>query len=138
MKEFNEKILSKGVHHIALKVKNFDNTIKFYTEGLGFKKYLCWEQNGNRVSFLSAGGNSFIQIFEDDSKEDISNATYTHMAFYTKNCEEAIKAAKNAGAKVKGPIEIKIPSNPDIIMRTAYCKGPDGESIEFFEENTIV
>lgn len=138
MKDFNEKILSKGVHHIAIKVKNFDNTIKFYTEGLGLEKSLCWGGNGNRVSFLSAGANTFIQVFEDVSKENISSGMYTHMAFYTKSCEKAIKAAKDAGARVKGPIEMKISSNPDIIMRTAYCKGPDGESIEFFEENTIM
>lgn len=138
MKEFNEKILSSGVHHIAVKAKNFDDTIKFYTEGLGLEKHLSWGETGKRISFLSAGGNTFIQVFEDTCKEDTANATYTHIAFYTKSCEEAIQSAKNAGAKVKGPIEMKISSNPDIIMKTAYCKGPDGESIEFFEQNTIL
>ncbi|MDF2505755.1 VOC family protein [Clostridium sp.] len=137
MKNFNEKILSSGIHHVAIKVKNFDDTIKFYTEGLGLEKSLCWGDSGNRVCFLDAAGGTFIQVFENTSGDEVSNGIYTHLAFYTKDCEAAIKAAKDAGARVKGPIEMKIPSSPDVEMRTAYCKGPNGESIEFFEENAM-
>ena len=38
----NEIIKGMGFHHVALKAVNFEESLKFFTEGLGMKFYTQW------------------------------------------------------------------------------------------------
>ena len=38
----NEKIKGMGFHHVAVKAKDFEESMKFYTEGLGMKFMTQW------------------------------------------------------------------------------------------------
>lgn len=48
MTEFHEELAIAGIHHVAMNVENFDKTVKFYIEGLGFKIHASWEKNNVR------------------------------------------------------------------------------------------
>src|SRR3954451_14919806 len=54
-----------GLHHYAFRAVDWDATIKFYTEGLGFKMFYPWTFPPiiERSAFLRAPGGGFVEIF---------------------------------------------------------------------------
>lgn len=40
----NKKIADSGFHHIALRAHDFDKSVNFYENTLGFAKKLSWER----------------------------------------------------------------------------------------------
>jgi glyoxylase I family protein len=57
-----------------------------------------------------------------------------HFALRTTDCDQAIEAARAAGAEVTvEPRDVTLSADPPIPARIAFCKGPDGELIEFFQ-----
>ncbi|MFW6015887.1 MAG: VOC family protein [bacterium] len=125
-----------GFHHIALKADDFAKTCNFYTKGLGFKEVMRWEMDdGNEAVMLDSGNDNYLEIFAGRDYEIEENGAYLHLAFSTDNCEKMIKKAEKAGAEVTmEPTETDIPSTPVKKVKIAFCKGPDGEIIEFFQE----
>ena len=58
-----------------------------------------------------------------------------HIAFATDNVDEIVNKIKNAGYEVFiEPNDIVIKSEPECHARMAFCFGPLGEEIEFFQE----
>ena len=129
------KININGFHHIAIDAKDYDKTYNFYSEVLGFKEKLSWKMNeGKRAVMLDSGKGNYLEIFEGRDYE-IKEGAYKHLAFLTDNCEEIIEEVRKAGAEItQEPEEFDIPSEPVKKVKIAFCKGPDGEVIEFFEE----
>ena len=90
--------------------------------------------DGNRAVMLNSGNNNYLEIFEGREKE-LQEGIYMHLAFKTEDCEKAIEKARNAGAEItEEPRDFTITSDPVKPVKIAFCKGPDGEVIEFFEE----
>jgi glyoxylase I family protein len=60
-----------------------------------------------------------------------------HYALRTTDCDAALERARAAGATVTmEPKTIPLESEPQkITIRIAFCKGPDGELIEFFQND---
>ena len=56
-------------HHVAIRTSNFDRTVKFYTEGLGFRVHHEFAVPGriDRAAFLDAGDGRYIEIFGQGS-----------------------------------------------------------------------
>jgi glyoxylase I family protein len=130
----NEKIGGVGFHHLAMRVGDFDKSIKFYTEGLGFKKYIAWGEGNSRAVMLDTGDGNYFEIFAGSSEGEKPEGAFIHVALRTDNCELALKNAVDAGAVVTiEPKDVTISSEPPTPARIAFCKGPDGEVIEFFQ-----
>lgn len=127
--------LCKGIHHVAMTVKNFDETLRFYVEGLGFSVYLSWGRENKKAVMLDSGKGNYLEIFSGGA-EDKPEGIWQHLAFSTDDCDLAIERARSAGA-----IVTMEPDNAEIVsdsgsathIRIAFCKGPDGETIEFFQ-----
>lgn len=130
----NEKIGGGGFHHVALRVKDFDASVKFYTGGLGFKKNISWGEGDNRAIMLDTGDGNYLEIFAGGKDEIKPEGAILHMAFRSDNCDAAIECARAAGAEVTmEPTDVEIKSGPPTKVRIAFCKGPDGEVLEFFQ-----
>jgi hypothetical protein len=43
----------------------------------------------------------------------------------------------NGAVNVEAPKNVTIPGNPPVNIRIAFVKGPDGEVIEFFENDEL-
>ncbi len=58
-----------GFHHVAIRAIDFDETIRFYTEGLGFKSHFPFSVPGriDRAAFLDAGDGRFVEVFGSGS-----------------------------------------------------------------------
>ncbi|MCR4697233.1 MAG: VOC family protein [Lachnospiraceae bacterium] len=121
-----------GLHHISLKcatLEEFEKAKKFYVDLLGFTIVREWPE-GIMIDF----GNGMLEIFNNGEGIKTKGAL-RHMAFATDNVDEMVNIVKNAGYEVFiEPKDIVIDSNPIFPARMAFCYGPLGEEIEFFQE----
>jgi glyoxylase I family protein len=131
----NQVIGGGGFHHISMQVRDLDASIKFYTEGLGFKLSHSWGPEGKQTVLLDTGDGNYLEISAGESDEFSATGLIRHFAFRTNDCDKAIEAARAAGAEVTVESkDVALPSNPPMPIRVAFCTGPDGESIEFFQD----
>ena len=130
----NEVLGGGGFHHVALRVKDFDASVKFYTEVLGFTRAVCWSESDNPGIMLDTGDGNYLEIFAggDGSKPE---GAVLHFALRTTRLDEAVERARAAGAEVTmEPQDVDIRSEPPLSVRVAFFRGPDGEAIELFQQ----
>ena len=129
-----------GVHHIALNTSDLEKSIKFYTEGLGFKLERTWKNGNNTktLAMIDIGSGNKIELFSDCSGTTAypqEAGSFIHLAFRVKDTEKAFKRALEYGAAEHMlPKEMTMPSEPPYHVALSFVKGPDGELLEFFEE----
>ncbi|GHV12640.1 hypothetical protein FACS1894219_05940 [Clostridia bacterium] len=122
-----------GVHHIALTSADIDRSLKFYTEGLGFKVTATWGEGTGRAALLDIGNGIHFEIFNNGTADSEQNSRFAHVALATTDPDSVYKAAIAAGATSHiEPKDVEIPASPVISVRLAFVKGPDGEVLEFF------
>ena len=131
----NVSIGGGGFHHVAIRARDFDATLKFYTEGLGFKEKISWGEGNKRATMLDTGDGNYLEVFAGGQDGSKPEGAIIHFALRTGDCDAAIERARTAGAEVTvEPKDVDIPSRPGPTpVRLAFCKGPDGEVIEFFQ-----
>lgn len=124
--------LIKGIHHVAMKCCNkeeFDKTVDFYTNVLELEIAREWD---NGIMFTA--GTSLIEVFKNGESQ-LPQGTVRHFAFATDNVDACVEAVNKAGYPCfKGPLDIVIGSEIPFPARIAFCFGPLGEEIEFFQE----
>ena len=131
----NKTLGGGGFHHVAIRAYDFDASVRFYTEALGFTQKIAWGEGEKRAVMLDAGDGNYMEIFANGKHEPKPEGAIIHFALRTNNCDAAIERARAAGAQVTvEPKDVDIPSTPHRTpVRIAFCKGPDGEIIEFFQ-----
>ena len=130
----NKKILNIGVHHLAVSVTNFEKSMKFYIEGLGFEKVAEWGEGTGQAALLDIGNGAHFELFANGSANEEKDAKFPHFAFATSNPDLAYENAMAAGATSHmEPQDVNIPATPPLPVRIAFVKGPDGELLEFFK-----
>ncbi len=121
-----------GLHHISLKcgtAEEFEKAKSFYIDVLGFTKVRDWS-DGIMIDF----GNGMLEIFSNGPGIKTKGAL-RHIAFATDDVDEIVDKVKKAGYEVFiEPNDIVIKSDPEYPARMAFCFGPLGEEIEFFQE----
>ncbi|REA59661.1 VOC family protein [Dyadobacter luteus] len=137
-----------GLHHIAIRAVDFDQTLNFYTKGLGYTPYHEWalqQFNLRRAAMLkSPDGQTYLEIF--DNKADIAaqgrqrldhepfvQTALLHLCLSVTDVEKAYEAALYAGATVCIPPSRLILGNPPLHVHNALVYSPNGEVIEFIE-----
>ncbi len=79
-------------------------------------------------------GNGMLEIFRNGVGIKTKGAL-RHIAFATDDVDEVVRKVKEAGYEVFiEPKNIVISSEPEYPARIAFCFGPLGEEIEFFQE----
>jgi glyoxylase I family protein len=130
----NQTIGGGGFHHVALAAADFDRSVQFYTQALGFTTKIAWGQTPARAIMLDCGDGNYFEIFERPNRPQ-GDGVLLHIALRSRDTNAAIERARAAGATVTiEPKDVTIPSTPHPTpVRLAFCKGPDGEIIEFFQ-----
>lgn len=122
----------KGLHHISMKCgtqEEFEKAKSFYLDLLGLNIVREWPE-GIMIDY----GNGMLEIFSNGSGVKTKGAL-RHIAFATDNVDEMVDIVKKAGYEVFiEPNNITIKSEPEFKARMAFCFGPLGEEIEFFQE----
>ncbi len=132
----NAKIGGGGFHHISMHVQDLEKSIAFYSEGLGFELALSWGTPERRTVLLDTGDGNYLELSQGPSDGFNPNGVVRHFAFRTADCDKAIEAARAAGAEVTVETKaVTLSSEPPTPIRVAFFKGPDGEIVEFFEDD---
>jgi len=139
MESKNEVIPGCGYHHVAIRASDFEATLRFYTEGLGFRPAVRWGEGDRRAALLDTGDGNYMEVFAGGRRapgEPVPEGAILHFALRTSNCDTAIERARQAGATVTvEPKTVALEGEPPLTIRLAFCKGPDGEVIEFFQND---
>ena len=108
-----------GVHHICLKAAGraqWEAVIDFYTNVLGCPLVRSWGGGSGSAAML-----------------DLGNGVHRHVAFRADDVDGAVELVRGAGCEiVMEPADKAL--GKDYPVRVAFCRGPAGESIEFFQE----
>lgn len=127
--------LTKGIHHIAIKAKGIEQyrkTLDFYVNVLGMKTVRSWGEGDNLGSMVDTG-NSVMEIFSN-APDVFGEGALRHIAFDVEDTDACINAVKEAGYTVTvEPKDIVIQADYPLSARIAFCIGPVGETIEFFQ-----
>jgi glyoxylase I family protein len=124
-----------GVHHIAIKVKDFDASLKFYTQTLGFPAQLTWGEGDKRAAMIDVGNGNCVELFAGGPAGPRPDGHWLHLALRCTDTKSAMEKVRKAGYEVTMDTkDITIESRPHPFpIRIGFFKGPDGELIEFFE-----
>ena len=140
-----------GFHHVAIRAVDFDETIRFYTEGLGFRVHYRFSvpERIDRAAFLDAGDGRFIEVFGDGStvqaegrrrfpNEEPTEGAVLHFCLRVADVEASHAKALAAGAKSRvAPRTAQLGTDPLVEVRIAFVTGPNGEVIEFLRSEQL-
>ncbi len=124
------------VHHIAITVNNLEESVKFYTQVLGFKivKKFAREDMAAYATFIKLN-NFQIELWQfkdlkenSNSLDDIKVRGIRHLAFEVDNLKETIATLKDKGLQFS---ESKLGASGHY-----YCftTDPNGVALEFYEK----
>ncbi|HOF88306.1 MAG TPA: VOC family protein [Armatimonadota bacterium] len=126
--------LLQGIHHVAIRVKDFDASLAFYTQGLGLTPTMRWGEGDTRAAMLDAGNGDSVEIFAGGGDGPLPEGAWLHLAFTSDDPDAAFARALAAGAaEMHAPFSHVIPTEPPTPVRLAFVRGLDGEVIEFFK-----
>ena len=122
----------RGIHHISMKCASPEALApvkEFYCGLLGLKVIREWPEG-----IMIDSGNGLLEIFSNGPGVK-SKGAVRHIAFGTDDVDGVIEKVKAAGYEVFiEPNDIVIRSDPPFPARMAFCWGPLGEELEFFQE----
>ena len=142
---------SQGFHHVAIRARDFDDTIRFYTEGLGctVRYRFSVPERIDRAAFLDAGDGRYIEVFGQGSTvqaegrrrrpdEEPTEGALLHFCLRVTDVEAAYARALAAGAVSRiEPRTAKLGGDPPAEVRIAFVTGPNGEVIEFLNSGQL-
>ena len=129
----NLKLRGGGLHHIAIEASDFDRSLRFYAEGLGFRNVLTFPEEDQTVAMLDPGDGTYIELFSGGSGEK-PRGSLLHFAVRTDDCDAATERARAAGGTITTePTDTVLEGDPPVPVRYSFCEGPDGEQIELLQ-----
>ena len=87
------------INHVGISVTNFDESLKFYTQVMGFKEaYRFPSQNGQpSTTFLQVNRDTFIEMAPANGR---TPAGLTHIGLYSDDAQATVMQFRQAGAMV--------------------------------------
>ena len=132
----NKNNTGSGFHHVSMRVRDLNKSIKFYTVGLGFVERFSWGQDPKRTVLLDSGDGNYFEISQGGPHQEYGNGIFRHIALRADDCDSALEVARAAGAEVTvEPKDVTKAGEPPLKFRVAFFKGPDGELIELFQDD---
>lgn len=129
------------LHHVAMAVADlevYERTTAFYREVLGLPLLRSWKSGPRHVTMLDFG-NSILEIV--CGAEGRENGLFSHIAVALEQPEEvdaALERCVAAGCTLVRPAgDVSAEeegSGHHFRFRNGFCRGPAGESLEFFCE----
>ena len=121
--------LIQSFDHVAITVKDFDRTIDWYVENMGFtvKRKMENKERGVRIAFLESGGQVMLEFFGfidtkkiiDGPRLKAEETGIKHISFFVNDVDEMCKRLKSLG------VEFTVST-----QKRAVFKDPNGIVIE--------
>lgn len=127
------------LHHVAIEAADFEASLRFYTDGLGLREHLRFEEQGHMVALLAAGGGTYVELFSptdagphDDGGTVPTGPALFHFALRVPDCDAATeRALAHGGTAVERPTAFAFAA--DAPARYSFVRGPSGEHVELIE-----
>jgi catechol 2,3-dioxygenase-like lactoylglutathione lyase family enzyme len=140
-----------GFHHVAIRAVDFDETIRFYTQVLGFRLHFPFSAPPRieRAAFLDAGDGHFVEVFCANSTvqaegrrrlptEDRTEGALLHFCLRVADTDASYAGALAGGATSRvEPVTRRLSEDPVVDVRIAFVAGPNGEVIEFMQSDQM-
>ena len=138
----NPKLGGGGLHHVAIEAADFEASLRFYCDGLGFAERLRFPEETPsgvlQVAMLDAGDGTYVELFSptDGGPEAAGGPVpggpaLFHVALRVADCDAATARARAAGAEVETePTDAVLAGDPPVPCRYSFVRGPSGESVE--------
>ena len=125
----------RGFHHVAIRVHDFEAAVAFYRDGLGFAERIRWSDGQKMIALLDTGGGDYVEILSNGRPPPQGEGAWAHLALRSDDCDADVARAVAAGATVAiAPKDMPIRTPDETVpVRLAFCRGPHGEIIEFFQ-----
>src|ERR1044071_8690003 len=115
------------INHVGISVTNFDESLKFYTQVMGFKEaYRFPSQNGQpSTTFLQVNRDTFIEMAPANGRP----AGLTHIGLYSDDAQASVMQFRQAGTTVA---DARPSENSG--SKLSNVTAPDGIRIEINEQ----
>lgn len=130
--------------HSMIRVKNIENSLRFYQELLGLKLISKSSLEDCDLYFLGENENACqieLTYNYETPKDGYQNGNaFGHFAFETENMEEFTKKVEKLGYEYLWQpfeLELKDETGKSSFKKIAFLKDPDGNEIEMIEEQKI-
>jgi len=137
----NTTIGGGGFHHVAIRAKDFDRSVAFYTDVLGFEATIGWGEKPGRAIMLDTGDGNYLEVFERPNEDWPAGeeGALLHLAIRTDDVDGVAQRVRQAGCEVTteprdAELNTTIGPNP-VSVRISFFRGPDGEVIELFNNS---
>jgi glyoxylase I family protein len=151
-----------GIHHTAIRTRDWERTLKFYQQVLGFHVKLAWQEvlgsmderlgadssrpRNQRWAYLDCGDGTCIEVFEDAAfnppppgtdPTNTGGSPMVHIGIRTSRLDHVWETARAFGAGLgEGPSAYTLHTTSGqgpIVVRLCFIQGPSGEWIELIE-----
>ena len=136
----NTIVAGCGFHHVAIRTANWERSLRFWREAMGFEQAVAWGEEPRRACMLDTGDGNYLEIFERDPLpgSPSEDSAILHICLRTDDCDAATERARAAGAEITvEPKSIAVFGEPKIPIRISFFKGPDGEICELFQNDVL-
>lgn len=112
--------------HTALRVRDLEGALQFYSEALGLAVQRSGGPDPNRPNAVWLDGIQLVRAAEQDTTE---KGVLDHIGFSVANIDELAESVVAAGAQLEAPIrETTLPNGQK--MRLVFFRDPEGNRIE--------
>ena len=142
----NPKLSGSGFHHIALRVRDFDKSLQFYTEGMGFTVAHAWGAEESRIALLDLGDGNYLELFASkpgqlpESGMEPAAWPFFHLALRSTNVDKDIEMVRALGCQITvepKSVPVGDANHPMKTIRVGFFLGPDNETLEFFQNDEL-
>jgi lactoylglutathione lyase len=122
-----------GLNHVALKTRDIDRSLAFYTGTLGMPEImrLFYDDGSLFLIYLKITDDQFIELFPDGSDEHAPGPRATavnHFCLNVDNIESAVAELQARGVVITREIKKGVDDN-----KQAWFEDPDGNRIELMQ-----
>jgi len=130
----NTTIPGCGFHHISIQTADIDRSIRFYRDVLGMQLRLEFMIGERRFALLNMGDGSYIelQVARGAVPDPAAGSPLAHFALAASDVRAAIEKVRAAGYPIT--VEPKEAQLGSLSASVAFFTGPNGESVELFQE----
>ena len=132
----NTRLSQCGFHHMALRTTDYEKSLHFYSQGLGFPIAHSWGEGAGRIALLDLGDGNYLELFasEEGWKPEAGNQFF-HLALRSVDLDADIDRVRALGCTVT--VEPKSVEVNGKTIRVGFFLGPDGETLEFFYNDEL-
>ncbi|HYY28060.1 MAG TPA: VOC family protein [Chthoniobacterales bacterium] len=122
-----------SIGHVALKVRDLEKSLAFYTEKMGFPEMFRLNREDGRVwlVYLRITDDQYLEIFPEavqDSAPGPETNGINHFCLTVEDIEKVIRQLSEKNVALHLPLKTGADNN-----RQAWVRDPDGNRIEFME-----